>query len=94
MEVVPFAWTLARQRLMGLGPRVERRQDPQGQPFETDNGNCILDCHFTEGIADPGGLERQVNAIPGVVENGLFIGLVHAVVVGDNGRCQVLEREG
>ena len=93
VEVVPFAWTLARQRLMELGPRVERRQDPQGQPFVTDNGNYILDCRFTEGIADPGGLEPQVNAIPGVVENGLFIGLVDAVVVGDHGRCQVLERQ-
>ena len=94
VEVVPFAWTLARQRLMELGPRVERRQDAQGQPFVTDNGNFILHCHFAAGIADPGGMERQINAIPGVVENGLFIGLVHAVVVGDDARCEVLEREG
>ena len=94
VEVVPFAWTLARQRLMELGPRVERRQDAQGQPFITDNGNFILHCHFAAGIADPGGMERQINAIPGVVENGLFIGLVHAVVVGDDARCEVLEREG
>ena len=94
VEVVPFAWTLARQRLMELGPRVERRQDAQGQPFVTDNGNFILHCHFAAGIADPGGMERQINAIPGVVENGLFIGLVHADVVGDDARCEVLEREG
>ena len=94
VEVVPFAWTLCRTRLLELAGRPELRLDGQGQPLVTDNGNYILDCRFHEGIADPGGMERRIGAIPGVVENGLFIGLADAVVVGDQGRCQVLERKG
>ncbi len=93
VEVVPFAWTLCRRRLMDLGPRAELRRDG-GQPFVTDNGNYILHCHFPEGLPDPADMERRIGEIPGVVENGLFIGLADAVVVGDSGRCQVLERQG
>ena len=94
VEVVPFAWTLCRRRLMDLAPRAELRRDREGRPFVTDNGNFILHCLFPEGIADPGGMERRIGEIPGVVENGLFIGLADAVVVGDDGRCRVLERQG
>ena len=94
VEVVPFAWTLARKRLMDLGPQVERRPDPQGQPFVTDNGNFILDCQFPEGIADPADTERRIDGIPGVVGNGFVIGIADPVVVGADGRCRVLEREG
>lgn len=37
----------------------------------TDNGNVILDVHNLQ-ITDPVGLESQINAIVGVVTNGLF----------------------
>ena len=37
----------------------------------TDNGNQILDVHDLQ-IADPVGLEREVNQIVGVVTVGLF----------------------
>ena len=94
VEVVPFAWTLARMRLMELASQAELRRDQEGQPFVTDNGNYILDCRFTGGIADPADTERRIGEIPGVVENGLFIGLADTVVVGDGGRCRVLERNG
>lgn len=93
VEVVPFAWTLSRMRLMELAPRAELRRDREGRRFTTDNGNFILDCHFPEGIADPAAAERRIDEIPGVVENGLFIGLADTVIVGDDGRCQVLERQ-
>jgi ribose 5-phosphate isomerase A len=37
----------------------------------TDNGNIILDV-FNMQITNPVELERQINAIVGVVTNGLF----------------------
>ena len=37
----------------------------------TDNGNVILDVHNME-ILDPPKLETQINALVGVVTNGLF----------------------
>jgi ribose 5-phosphate isomerase A len=93
VEVVPFASSPVARRLAQLGcePKVRRAQD--GAEYRTDNGNAILDCAFAHGIADPEKLERDIDAIPGVVESGLFLGLAHARVVGhEDGRCEVLER--
>ncbi|MNR48061.1 Ribose-5-phosphate isomerase A [compost metagenome] len=51
------------------------------QPYVTDNGNYIVDCHFGS-IPDPAELHQAINGIPGVVENGLFIGMASQVIVG------------
>ena len=60
-------------------------------PFVTDNGNYIIDARFPEGIDDTRATERWLNALPGVVENGLFIGMTHLVIVGqDDGFCHLI----
>ena len=96
VEVIPFAWSLVQRHLMEQDLRAELRLLQSGnEPFETDNGNLILYCHFPHGIDDPSGTERWINAIPGVVENGLFVGLTDLVIVGEeNGACRLLERSG
>jgi ribose 5-phosphate isomerase A len=68
----------AVQRLGGRG--TVRVRD--GKPVVTDNGHWIVDCDFGL-IADPARLERDLDAIPGVVESGLFIGMAGRVFVGD-----------
>jgi len=93
VEVVPFAWALAQLRLMDVARRVELRRGDDGEPYRTDNGNFILDCHFSDGIDDAARLDRLINEIPGVIENGLFVGLTDIVIVGlDDGQCRVMER--
>ena len=94
VEVVPFAWSLVRHHLVDEGLRAELRRNPDtGGPYETDNGNLILDCHFPDGIDDPVRTESWINALPGVVENGLFIDLADLVIVGqENGGCRQLHR--
>ena len=93
VEVAPFGWTLAQRQLMELTSRVELRLNDDSTPFETDNDNLILDCYFQHGIDDPTGIETRINTIPGVVENGLFVGLTDMVIVGDEGgECRLLER--
>lgn len=94
VEVLPFAWSLAQLRLKELARRAELRQAEDGGIYVTDNGNYIIDCHFDDGgIVDAGRLDTTVNAIPGVVENGLFVGLADIVIVGqDDGQCRVMER--
>jgi ribose 5-phosphate isomerase A len=94
VEVVPFGWPVAQRRLIEDGLRVVLRQTAAGdEPFATDNGNYILDCNFPEGIAQAAETERRINAIPGVVENGLFIGLADLVISADeHGECRVLKR--
>lgn len=84
VEVVPFARPAVSRRLQVLGAEPTVRMSDAGVHYRTDNGNEILDCRFPGGIADAPDLERRLALIPGVVESGLFIGLAHAVVIGDD----------
>ncbi|MFM9327781.1 ribose-5-phosphate isomerase RpiA [Paenibacillus mesotrionivorans] len=90
VEIVPFASNLTIHRLQELNCEPVVRM-VQGSPFITDNGNLIVDCSFKE-ILNPVELQQQINLIPGVVENGLFVGMPTAVVVGyGDGTIQILE---
>ena len=92
VEVLPFAWALARTRLIESASSAVMRTTPEGREYLTDNGNFILDCSFADGIPDAGDLEEKINRIPGVVENGLFIGLADLVIIGqENGTCRELQ---
>ena len=84
VEVVPFARPVVARRLEADGATCTLRMRGEDEPYVTDNQNEILDCRFQGGIADPEALDRQLNSIPGVVENGLFVGLAHAMVIGDD----------
>lgn len=53
-----------------------------GAAFITDGGHYILDCAFGV-IPDPDALAAALNAIPGVVEHGLFIGLAKTIILAD-----------
>ena len=89
VEVVPFAVPVARAALLRLGADVALRTNSVG-PFESDNGNQILDARFDK-IADPGDLERRLDELPGVVDNGLFIGMADLVLVHDSDRFRTME---
>jgi ribose 5-phosphate isomerase A len=52
-------------------------------PVVTDQGNLVLDVRFESGISDPIALERAINNLPGVLENGLFVNLADEVLVGE-----------
>ena len=66
VEVVPMARSFVARRIVELGADPEYREG-----VRTDNGGVILDCHGFE-IDDPEALEAALNAIPGVIANGLF----------------------
>ena len=91
VEVTKFGWTSTKKTLEKLDCIVELRDIMENEPFITDNGNYILDCEF-ERIDDPPQLEMDINIIPGVVENGLFIGLVNEVIVGGKQGILTLEK--
>ena len=93
VEVVPFARAVVSRAVKELGAEPLLRMAADGAVFRTDNGNEILDCHFPEGIADPEALELALDAVPGVVESGLFLGLAQVCVIGHpDGRCEVREK--
>lgn len=75
----------------GCPGRLVLRIAPGGEPFVTDGGHLILDCHLA-AIADAAGLGESLLAVPGVVEHGLFIGIAQAVVTETDGAIRVIER--
>ena len=84
VEVIPFGWKHTARHLALLGCQTSMRQK-EAHPFITDNGNYVLDCHFG-AISDAAVLQQQINGIPGVVENGLFVKMATRIVIGyDNG---------
>jgi ribose 5-phosphate isomerase A len=82
VEVLPFGWAVVDRRLKKEGHHPTLRQK-DGKVVVTDNNNHVLDLRFPEGIADARKLERDINTTPGVVENGLFLGMTWRVVVGE-----------
>lgn len=89
VEVIPFGATPVRRHLETLGARVEMRAR-DGRVFFTDNGNVILDCYFSHGIADPEGLEGRISRFVGVVETGLFLHMAERAIIGDDGGIEVI----
>jgi ribose 5-phosphate isomerase A len=71
IEVVPMARTAIGRRITAMGGVPILRVTADGSPYITDNGNEIIDVKALK-IADPRGLEAQINAWPGVVTVGLF----------------------
>ncbi len=81
VEVHPFGWKVSRARLEALGATAELRM-AGGSNYRTDNDNYVLDCRF-RSIKDPAELERSINNVPGVIENGIFVGVASLVFVAD-----------
>jgi len=52
--------------------------------LKTDEGNFILDLELTK-IFEPLLLSRELNLVPGVVENGLFINSCDILILGEKG---------
>lgn len=92
VEVDPFGAAIQPAFLRGLGAEPTLRLDPRGQPLLTDGGNWIYDCRFPDGIDDAAALEVTLNNRPGIVENGLFVGLADHVVLAADGGTRVLSR--
>ncbi len=92
VEVVPFAWELTAHRVAAL-TRAEPllRRTEGGEVYLTDNGNYVLDCRCGE-IPDPARTERELKALTGVVESGLFVGMAHLAVVATDGGVEIIER--
>jgi ribose 5-phosphate isomerase A len=68
-------------REQGGDPELRRAERKDG-PVVTDEGHLVLDCDFGL-VADPAARARALEALPGVVEHGLFVGMADEVHVGD-----------
>ncbi len=98
VEIVRFGATATRNMVealaaeAGCAGEIRLRVQADGVPFVTDSGHFILDCAFGR-IAEPEALDEALKLVPGVVENGLFLGIADAAIVAGPDGVAVLERD-
>ncbi|MEO0293380.1 MAG: ribose-5-phosphate isomerase RpiA [candidate division WOR-3 bacterium] len=90
VEVVPFGKSSVLKKFEKLGFNPKLRMS-NGKEFITDSGNFIIDLNLGE-IKDPYEMEVELNMIPGVVENGLFLDVVDIVIVGKGDGVEIFEK--
>jgi ribose 5-phosphate isomerase A len=97
VEVVEFGHKSTAARLAAVlaaagyakAPISLRQRD--GGTFKTDSGNVIYDIAFGM-IPNAPKLAAAIRAVPGVVEHGLFIGIVTALLIAGPGEIEVITR--
>jgi ribose 5-phosphate isomerase A len=73
VEVTPFARETVASRLRKAGSKDSKiRLDQRGYPCYSESGNLLMDALFSP-VEKPEQLERELKAIPGVVEAGIFV---------------------
>ena len=96
IEVVPFGLgaTLSMIEMLtrdcGVEGELVVRKLASGELFKTDSGNLIVDAHYS-AIDDPEMLDEALKMVPGVVENGLFIGIADVAIVAGADGVKVIE---
>lgn len=93
VEVIPMAIAPVMRAIEKLGGKPEIRMGvKKAGPVITDQGNMVVDVKF-DNIDDPADLEKTLNNIPGVLENGIFVGVTDLVLVGEVQEGQPIVRE-
>ena len=88
IEVAPFLWQATSRSIETLGGSPQMRLD-DGRPYQTDNGNLVLDTRFP--IVDAT-LANALHGIPGVLEHGLFFKIAAGAIVGGAAGIRILGR--
>ena len=97
IEVVPFGVGATRRAIenaaaeAGAPGPVNLRRTKDGHAFVTEGGHLILDAALTR-IIDPQTLADRLDALPGVVEHGLFIGLAKTAIIAGADGVRIVER--
>jgi len=89
VEVSRFGFALTAQRVRDALRETEcaghevvlRVSGKANEPVITDGGNYVIDAH-AQRIVSAEALAARLQAIPGVVEHGLFLGLATTVILG------------
>jgi ribose 5-phosphate isomerase A len=86
VEVIPLAVPRVLLRL-----KTATVREKNGRPFISDNGNNILDWKSAP-IDDPAAMEKQLKAMTGVVDSGIFANVANVVIVAGASGIQRKER--
>lgn len=86
IEVIPYAWQLAKRTLEGLGGEGDLRKNGDGLTM-TSHGSLVLDMQFDPEL-DASMLAAALSATPGVVEHGIFGALASTVLIAHEGQVE------
>lgn len=92
VEITPFCHehtmreVAALESCSGCKPVLRMGSSSSNQPdgdeiAVTDNGNYIVDLHFEEAIKDARKMAKDIKAVCGVVDHGLFCDMSTAVII-------------
>lgn len=90
VEVLPFAFSFAIKNLKRFGePNIRYAANKLG-PVITDNGNILVDLRVDVAKISRE-LERRINSIPGIVENGIFSRDTIVLVANKDGAIEEIQ---
>jgi len=98
IEIVPFGATATLKMIemmageAGLTGEISLRRTAAGELFTTDGGHYIVDAAFGR-IPEPIEIDEVLKLIPGVVENGLFLGIADLAIFGGEDGVRVLSAD-
>lgn len=86
IEVMPFAWQMVKRSIEAIGGQGDLRPNSSNDNLAiTAYGSLVLDMTFPATM-DAATLNTELNAIPGIVEHGIFSGLTSAVFCAHQGQ--------
>ncbi|NMC04002.1 MAG: ribose-5-phosphate isomerase RpiA [Candidatus Lokiarchaeota archaeon] len=93
VEIIPASLNIVMKKLVAMSAKPELRMGVKKMgPVITDNGNFIIDAKLGI-IDDPAAMERRLNEITGVVENGIFANMAKIIYMGkSDGSVDVFKR--
>ncbi len=91
IEVMQLAVNPILKKLQSLNLNPKIRKDKNGETFVSDNSNFIIDLNLglIKNIND---LDQVLKSIPGIIENGLFIGYATKLLMGEMDQVKVFEK--
>jgi ribose 5-phosphate isomerase A len=93
VEVLDFGAEATLAALRRFGVPFTVRDGPDGGAVRSDNGNPLADGLFGP-IDHPEELAAALDAVPGVVGHGLFLGMADQVLIGEDGGVRELVAGG
>lgn len=88
IEVMPMAWKAAKRSIEMLGGVGDLRQNVAKDGLSiTSHGSLVLDMIFEKTVSEEA-LNLMLNNTPGVIDHGIFVGLVDCVLIADNGHIE------
>lgn len=85
-----WSWQVRLQELFKEeGCDAKLRLNEDGKPYVTDNLNYIVDLYLKTPIKDGLAAGKEISVLEGVVEHGLFLDMVTAVIIAGKSGVEV-----